>query len=87
MPYVLPSRLDTSAAPPLRLALKKLVEQAQAIVIDASAVDQVGQACLQVLVAARGAAIAEGLSFTLVAARGPLADTAALAALDLSDAA
>lgn len=84
MAYVLPSRLDTAAAPPLRLALKKLIEQSQPLAIDGSAVEQAGQACLQVLVAARTAATQQGLPFTLTVASAPLADTVALAAIDLT---
>ncbi|WP_277981484.1 STAS domain-containing protein [Sphingomonas phyllosphaerae] len=84
MAYVLPPRLDTAAAPPLRVALKKLVEQAQPLTIDGSAVEQIGQACLQILIAARAAAVAEGQSFALTAVSIPFADAAALAAVDLS---
>jgi chemotaxis protein CheX len=84
MAFVLPSRLDTAAAPPLRLALKKLIEQAQPVAIDGGAVEQVGQACLQVLLAARAAAAAEGLPFAVTGASAPFADTVALAAIDLA---
>ncbi|MBB3692319.1 STAS domain-containing protein [Sphingomonas sp. BK580] len=84
MAYVLPPRLDTAAAPPLRVALKKLVEQAQPLAIDGSAVEQIGQACLQVLIAARTAAAAQGQPFALTAVSIPFADAAALAAVDLS---
>ncbi|MBW6525975.1 STAS domain-containing protein [Sphingomonas sp. RHCKR7] len=84
MVYVLPPRLDTAAAPPLRVALKKLVEQAQPLAVDGSAVEQIGQACLQVLIAARAAATAQGQSFALTAVSIPFADAAALAAVDLS---
>lgn len=83
MSIVLTSRLDTGAAAPLRQSLEKLVEQAQPIAIDGSAVDQVGQACLQVLAAARAAAIAHGLSYQVSFPSVALIEAGELAALDV----
>ncbi|PZQ60448.1 MAG: hypothetical protein DI544_08545 [Sphingomonas taxi] len=83
MSIVLTSRLDTAAAAPLQRALKKLVEQAQPIAIDGSGVDQIGQACLQVLAAARAAALANGLSYQVSGASVALVEAGGLAALDI----
>lgn len=85
MTLVLSSRLDTAAAAPLRMSLKKLVEQSQPLTIDGSAVDQIGQACLQVLAAARHAARAQGVSYRIADPSPALAEANSLAALDVLD--
>lgn len=85
MTLVLGSRLDTAAAGPLRQSLRKLVEQSQPLALDGSNVEQVGQACLQVLLAARTAAAAQGLPFSIAHPSTGLTEAAALAALDLVD--
>lgn len=87
MTLVLGPRLDTAAAGPLRQSLRKLIQQAQPLAVDGSAVEQVGQACLQVLMAARTAAAAQGLGFTIQHPSAGLAEAASLAAIDVLDAA
>ena len=87
MSIVLTSRLDTAAAGPLRQSLKKLIEDAQPIAIDASAVDQIGQACLQVLAAARAAAVARNLSWQVAFPSVAMIEAGQLAALDVVTAA
>jgi chemotaxis protein CheX len=83
MSIVLSSRLDTAAAAPLRQSLQKLVEAAEPIAIDAGAVDQIGQACLQVLAAARAAAVARGLSWQVAFPSVAMIEAGELAALDV----
>ncbi|MDR6786817.1 chemotaxis protein CheX [Sphingomonas sp. BE138] len=87
MSIVLTSRLDTAAAGPLRQSLKKLVEEGQPIAIDASEVDQIGQACLQVLAAARAAAVARSLAWQVAAPSMAMIEAGQLAALDVLTAA
>lgn len=87
MSIVLTSRLDTAAAAPLRQSLKKLIEDAQPITIDASAVDQIGQACLQVLAAARAAAVARRLPWQVTFPSMAMIEAGQLAALDVLTAA
>lgn len=87
MSIALVSRLDTAAAGPLRLALKTLIEEARPLDIDGNAVDQIGQAGLQVLVAARAAAAANGLPYQVSRPSRALVEAAGLAALNVLDAA
>ncbi|MEH3123884.1 MAG: STAS domain-containing protein [Sphingomonas phyllosphaerae] len=87
MSIVLTSRLDTAAAAPLRQSLSSLVEAAQPIVIDGGAVDQIGQACLQVLAAARAAAVARGLSWQVAFPSVAMVEAGKLAAIDVLTAA
>lgn len=87
MSIVLTSRLDTAAAVPLRQSLSSLVEAAQPIVIDGNAVDQIGQACLQVLAAARAAAVARGLSWQVAFPSVAMVEAGELAAIDVLTAA
>jgi chemotaxis protein CheX len=87
MSIVLTSRLDTAAAGPLHQSLKKLVEAGQPIAIDGNAVDQIGQACLQVLAAGRAAAVARGLSWQVAFPSVAMIEAGELAALDVVTAA
>ncbi|WP_375250105.1 STAS domain-containing protein [Sphingomonas sp.] len=73
--------LDTSAAGPLRMALRRAIEAGEPITIDGSLVDRAGLACLQVLEAARQTASAAGLSFTIEAPSAALSDIATIAGL------
>lgn len=87
MSIALVSRLDTAAAGPLRLALMKLIDEAQPLAIDGSEVDQIGQAGLQVLVAARAAAAANGVPYAMSRPSRALVEAVGLAALNVLDAA
>ncbi len=87
MSIVLSSRLDTAAAGPLRQALKKQIDAGLPVAIDASAVDQIGQACLQVLAAARAAAVARGLTWQVALPGAAMVEAGELAALDVLTAA
>lgn len=82
MPIALAPVLDTAAAAPLRQAMRAAIDTGQSIKLDASAVERVGQACLQVLVATEAAADLAGLDFRVVGASPAFADMATLAALD-----
>ncbi|QJU58858.1 STAS domain-containing protein [Sphingomonas sp. AP4-R1] len=62
----LPPILDTAAAGPLAIFLRARLEEEGALILDASTVSQLGQACLQVLLSARRDALARGRSFTIV---------------------
>ncbi|HET9511839.1 MAG TPA: STAS domain-containing protein [Sphingomonas sp.] len=81
MTLALASVLDTAAAGPLRTAMRKAVDRGQPIVIDASAVERAGQACLQVLIAAAAAAASAGIPFRLEASSEAYTDMATLAGL------
>lgn len=81
MTIALASILDTAAAGTLRAEVRKAVDRGQPIVIDASAVDRAGQACLQVLVAAEAAAAVAGVPFRLQAPSDAFTDMATLAGL------
>lgn len=61
----LPASLDTVAASRLRDALRTHLGSAGDVRLDGSAVVKLGQACLQVLLAARSSAIAAGKGFTV----------------------
>ena len=87
MAFALSPRLDTDAAAALRQSLTSVVTQARAVTIDGADVEQIGQACLQVLVAARHAATAQGLPFAIERPSPALVEAATLAALDILDAA
>ena len=87
MSIVLSPRLDTAAAAPLRLSLQKLVDAAEPVAIDAAGVDQIGQACLQVLAAARAAAVARGLSWQVAVPSVAMVEAGELAAIDVLTAA
>lgn len=67
LPLALPAKLHTSYAEDLRVWLVMAIDHSMAVEIDASAVETVGQACLQLLVAARSEAIQLGKTFTIEA--------------------
>jgi chemotaxis protein CheX len=67
----LPSILDTAAARPLATVLRECLHDDGALILDASSVSQLGQACLQVLLSARRDAQAGGKSFAIVAPSEP----------------
>lgn len=83
MSIVLPATLDTKAAGPLRTLLADTLERSEPLHIDGSQVERAGQACLQVLVAARSAAKARGLPFRVEQPTHAMIDMVSLAALDL----
>ncbi len=80
--YPLAPQLDGSAAVALQQALRDRLDSRQPLLLDGSTVARVGQACLQVLVAARQAAEAEGLRFAIAEPSETLCDMAGLARLD-----
>ena len=79
MTIALPAVLDTPAAAPLRQTLRDAVGNGQPILIDASGVERIGQACLQVLAAVEAAAEDAGQEFRIVGASPVFADMATLA--------
>ena len=64
-PEQLPAVLNAAAAKPLLDLLKERLADNEPIVLDGSAVSQLGQACLQVLLGARAAADSRELAFTI----------------------
>lgn len=82
MPIALPAVLDTPAAAPLRQTLREAIGTGRPVLLDASGVERIGQACLQVLAAAEAAAEDAGLEFRIVGASPVFADMVTLAALD-----
>lgn len=80
--YPLPPSLDTAAAMPLRLELLARLDAGQPLELDGSGVTRVGQACLQILVGAHIAALAQGVAFRITNASATLRDMASLARLD-----
>lgn len=85
MAFALSTRLDTDAAGPLRQSLRQLLDTAQPLTIDGGEVEQIGQACLQVLVAARRAATEQGLAYAVERPSPALTEAATLAALNVLD--
>jgi len=81
-PHTLPPLLDTSAAPALHVALSNLIGHGAPIVLDGSAVESAGLACLQLLTTARLSALRQGIEFTLVDPSSALCEMASLACLD-----
>ena len=61
----LPANGTTVAAEELHAALVLAIDHAPAIVVDASMVEHVGQAVLQLLIAARAQAAAQDIDFTI----------------------
>ena len=82
MTIALPAVLDTPAAAALRQTLRDAIGSGQPIRLDASGVERIGQACLQVLAAAEVAAEESGQEFRIVGASPVFANMATLAALD-----
>jgi chemotaxis protein CheX len=81
LPLSLAATLDTAAAGPLRQALRQAIERGAPVTLDGSGVERVGQACLQVLVAARAAAGERGVAFAIADPSPALDGMAALAGL------
>ncbi len=75
--FPLPAILDTAAAPALRDALAERLAAGEPLSLDGSAVERIGQACLQVLIAAQ----ATGAGFAITDASPALSDMTALAGL------
>lgn len=57
--------LDTAAAQPLAEMLRERLTESEPLLLDGSAVSQVGQACLQVILGAQSAAAARGIALTI----------------------
>ena len=81
MTTLLPASLDTAAAGPLRLELRTPVDAHEPVMLDGSAVERIGQACLQVLAAAQIAAAAAGIAFAIDTPSPALTEMAGLAGL------
>jgi len=64
-PEQLPAVLNAAAAQPLLNLLKERLADNEPLILDGSAVSQLGQACLQVLLGARAAAGGRELAFTI----------------------
>jgi len=64
-PEQLPAVLNSAAAQPLLDLLKERLADNEPIILDGSAVSQLGQACLQVLLGARAAAGSRELTFII----------------------
>ena len=64
-PEQLPATLNAAAAQPLLDLLKERLADNEPIILDGSAVLQLGQACLQVLLGARAAASNREVAFTI----------------------
>lgn len=80
--FALGVSLDTAAAAPLRQELLDRLARGAPLRLDGAKVRRIGLACLQVLIAARAAAAAEGLAFAIVEPSDPLRTMATLAGLD-----
>lgn len=78
----LPASLDTSAAGPLRHDLIACIDRGEGVRLDGSEVARVGQACLQVLAAARACAAERGVGFRIDMPSDALVRMIALAGLD-----
>ena len=64
-PEQLPAVLNSAAAQPLVDLLKERLADNEPIALDGSAVSQLGQACLQVLLSVRAAAASRQLAFAI----------------------
>ena len=64
-PEQLPAVMNAAAAQPLLDLLKERLADNEPIILDGSAVSQLGQACLQVLLGARAAAGSRELAFSI----------------------
>jgi len=64
-PEQLPAVLNSAAAQPLVDLLKERLADNEPIALDGSAVSQLGQACLQVLLSVRAAAASRHLAFAI----------------------
>jgi len=82
MSIALPSVLDTPAASVLHSTFCDAIGRDESLLINGSAVERVGQACLQVLTAAALQARQSGLAFRIDEPSPQLAEMANLAGLD-----
>ena len=64
-PEQLPAVMNAAAAQPLLDLLKERLADNEPLILDGSAVSQLGQACLQVLLGARAAAGSRELAFSI----------------------
>lgn len=80
--HILPGRLDTGAADGLHGALLDRVAQGQPLRLDGAAVEQVGLACLQLLISARRTAAALQLPFVIEHPSAALLEGISIAGLD-----
>jgi len=78
-PEQLPALLNSAAAKPLLDLLKERLADNEPLILDGSAVSQLGQACLQVLLGARAAAASRELAFTINNPSEALSTMAAMA--------
>ena len=62
---LLPAVLDTAAAKPLADMLHERLTENEPLQLDGTAVTQIGQACLQVLLSARHAAAARNITLSI----------------------
>ena len=62
---LLPAVLDTAAAKPLADMLHERLTENEPLQLDGAAVTQIGQACLQVLLSARQAAVARNITLSI----------------------
>ena len=83
MPIILPASLDTLAAGTLRTNLKNTIDRGESVLLNGGDVEQVWQACLQVLVSAQQAAKEAKLVFRIEDPSDALTGMAQLAGLDL----
>lgn len=83
MPIRLSATLDTSAAAPLLIIMKQAIDRTEPIVVDASDVERIGQACLQVIAAAQVAAQVIDLRFEIVNPSSAFVEMTDLAGLAL----
>jgi chemotaxis protein CheX len=81
MTIALAAVLDTAAAGPLRVSLKKAIGQGEPLLLDGDAVERVGAACLQVIAAGQVAATGADLPFRIERASPALVEMATLAGL------
>lgn len=80
--HPLPTRLTTMAAGPLAKKLLESVETRMPLSLDGSAVESIGQACLQVLASARKTAVSRGIGFSIHEPSEALREGCALTGLD-----
>lgn len=71
----LPGTLDNGVAPDLKAAFSQAVATGGTVVVDASAVERLSTACIQVLIAGSRAVTAAGGAFVLARPAEPLVGT------------
>ncbi len=83
MNQTLPAILNSTAAGPLRSSLRQAIGSAEPVIVKGDQVEQIGLACLQVLVAARKAAKAAQVEFRIDQPSEAMANMITLSGLDL----